>query len=75
MKNKKVKQPKSVHTGLVRKNKVRKDEEVVAASSVSNGTSALDSHPRLAVKSRALNDKHTRLNKVTVTFDFASSVC
>ncbi|CAL5205010.1 unnamed protein product [Lathyrus oleraceus] len=73
VKNKKVKQPKSVHTGLVRKNKVGKDEEVVAASSVSNGTSALDSHPRLAVKSRALNDKQTRLNKHAGKSDAASS--
>ncbi|CAK8568625.1 unnamed protein product [Lathyrus sativus] len=74
VKNKKVKQPsvKGVHRGLVRKNRVGKDEEVVAASSVSNGTSTLDSHPRHAVKSRALNVKQTRLSKHPGKSDAAS---
>ncbi|CAI8599642.1 unnamed protein product [Vicia faba] len=78
VKDKKVKQTsgKGGPIGLVRKNKVGKDEEVVAAAAVSNGTSSsLDLNPRQAVKSRALNlnDKQTRLNKQAGKSDAASS--
>ncbi|XP_058785879.1 protein WVD2-like 5 [Vicia villosa] len=75
VKDKKVKQlsGKGVNAGLVRKSKVGKDEEVAAAAAVSNGTLSLDSNPRQAVKSRALNDKQTRLNKQAGKSDAASS--
>lgn len=48
----------------VRKNKDVKDEEAAVASSVSNGTSTFDSHPRQPVKNRAVNDKQMHLSKV-----------
>ncbi|XP_058783049.1 uncharacterized protein LOC131657698 [Vicia villosa] len=75
VKDKKVKQPsgKGVNAGLVRKNKVGKDEEVAATVAVSNGTLSLDSNLRQAVKSRLLNDKHTRLNKQAGKSDAVSS--
>ncbi|XP_058785892.1 protein WVD2-like 6 [Vicia villosa] len=76
VKDKKVKHlsGKGVNAGLVRKSKVGKDEEVAAAAAaVSNGTSSLDSNPRQAVKSRALNDKQTRLNKQAGKSDAATS--
>lgn len=61
-KNAKLPSPKGVHTSSVKKSKDGKDGE--AASSVSNGISALDSHPKQPVKNRSFNDKQTRLSKV-----------
>lgn len=73
-KNAKSPSPRGVHTSSVKKNKDGKDEE--AASSVSNGTFTLDSHPRQLIKNRSLNDKQTRLSKVNfvATFDCLPNV-
>ncbi|KAG4934038.1 hypothetical protein JHK87_048040 [Glycine soja] len=64
VKNKNAKAPSSsgVHASLVNKSKIGKDKE--ASSSVSNGTSALDSRPRQSTKSsRSFNDRQTQLSK------------
>ncbi|KAG5048415.1 hypothetical protein JHK85_009518 [Glycine max] len=60
-KNAKPPSPRGSHVSSVKKNKDGKDEEV--ASAVSNGTFALDSHPRQPIKNRSLSDKQARLSK------------
>ncbi|KAG4382619.1 hypothetical protein AAZX31_14G113000 [Glycine max] len=64
VKNKNAKAPSSsgVHASLVNKSQIGKDKE--ASSSVSNGSSALDSLPRQSIKgSRSFNDRQTQLSK------------
>jgi hypothetical protein len=64
-KNAKLPSPKGVHTSSVRNSKDGKDKEATAAAtSVSNGTSTLDSHLRQPIKNKAVIDKQTRLSKV-----------
>ncbi|XP_020238577.1 protein WVD2-like 5 [Cajanus cajan] len=72
-KNKNVKppSPRGVHASSIKKSKDGKDEEV--ASAVSNGSSALDSHPRQPIKNRSLNDKQTRLLKLPGKLNAAPS--
>ncbi|KAJ1410948.1 TPX2, C-terminal [Sesbania bispinosa] len=70
-KNAKPPSPRGVHASSVKKSKDGKDEE--AASAVSNGTSALDSHPRQPIKNRSFNDKQTQLSKQPGKSDAASS--
>lgn len=71
VKNKIAKPPslKGIHSGLVKRSKDGKDEEA-SSPAISNGTLALDSHPRQPIKNRSFNDKQTRskVNSV-VTFD------
>lgn len=59
-----------VRANLVNKKKTGKDKE---ASSVSNGTSASDSHSRQSIKSRSFNDRQTQLSKRPSKSDAASS--
>lgn len=72
-KNSKLPSPRGLHMTSVRKNKDGKDEEAAVASSVSNATSTLDSHPRQPVKNRAVNDKQTRHSKHNGKSDAAST--
>lgn len=67
VKNKNAKAPSSsgVHASLVNKSQIGKDKE--ASSSVSNGSSALDSLPRQSIKgSRSFNDRQAQLSKPKV---------
>lgn len=68
-KNAKASTSSGVHTSLVRRSKNGKDKE--ASSSVSNGTSALDSRPRQPIKSRPFNDRQTQSSKVSSLVTFA----
>ncbi|WJX41771.1 hypothetical protein P8452_29080 [Trifolium repens] len=73
-KNAKLPSPKGVHTSSVRNSKDGKDKEATAAAtSVSNGTSTLDSHLRQPIKNKAVIDKQTRLSKHPGKSDAASS--
>ncbi|AES73638.2 hypothetical protein MtrunA17_Chr3g0137761 [Medicago truncatula] len=71
--NSKLPSPRGLRMTSVRKNKDGKDEEAAVASSVSNGTSTFDSHPRQPVNNRAVNDKQTHLSKHSGKTDAAST--
>ncbi|CAJ1972077.1 unnamed protein product [Sphenostylis stenocarpa] len=68
VKNKNVKAPSSsgVHASSINKSKTGKDKET--SSSVSNGTSALDTRPKQFIKSssRSFNDRQIQLSKPKV---------
>lgn len=61
-KNAKPPGPRGVHVSSLKKSKDGKEKE--AASAVSNGTLAVDSHKRQPIKNKSFNDKQTRLSKV-----------
>ncbi|XP_020230306.1 protein WVD2-like 5 isoform X2 [Cajanus cajan] len=69
-KNAKATSSGGVRASLANKSKTGKDKE---ASSVSNGTSASDSHPRQSIKSRSFNDRQTQLSKHPSKSDAANS--
>ncbi|XP_061376409.1 protein WVD2-like 5 [Gastrolobium bilobum] len=73
VKNKNAKAPSStgVRASLMKRSKNGKDKE--ALSAVSNGTKALDSHPKQSIKSRSLSERQTQLSKHPSKSDAASS--
>ncbi|KAE9586454.1 hypothetical protein Lalb_Chr24g0402171 [Lupinus albus] len=70
-KNSKASTSSGVHASLVKRNKIAKDKP--AASSVSNGTWALNSSTRQPIKSRSLNNRKTRLSMHPSKSDASSS--